>query len=50
VAVAWTLLHPAVTGAIAGFRRPDQVGGVLGAAHIRLTDEDRAEIDAALPG
>ena len=49
VAVAWTLLHPAVTGAITGFRRPDQVGGVLGAAHIQLTDEDLAEIDAALP-
>jgi aryl-alcohol dehydrogenase-like predicted oxidoreductase len=50
VAVAWTLLHPAVTGAIAGFRRPDQVSGVLGAAHIHLTDADRAEIDAAMPG
>jgi len=49
VAVAWTLLHPAVTGAIAGFRRPDQVGGILGAAHLELTDEDHAEIDAGLP-
>jgi aryl-alcohol dehydrogenase-like predicted oxidoreductase len=47
VAVAWTLHHPAVDGAITGFRRPDQVAPVLAAANLELTDEDLAEIDAA---
>jgi len=30
VAIAWTLNHPAVTGAIVGFRSAKQVGGSLG--------------------
>ena len=29
-AIAWTLANPAVDGAIVGFRRPDQVGEILG--------------------
>ena len=40
VAVAWTLRNPAVDGAIAGFRRPDQVEPILAAADLDLTDED----------
>jgi aryl-alcohol dehydrogenase-like predicted oxidoreductase len=44
VAVAWTLRHPAVDGAIVGFRRPDQVGAILPAANLELTDHDIAEI------
>jgi aryl-alcohol dehydrogenase-like predicted oxidoreductase len=44
VAIAWTLRHPAVTGAIVGVRDADQVDGVIGAASLRLTDEDLAEI------
>ena len=40
VAVAWTLLNPAVDGAIVGFRRPDQVDPILDAANLELTDED----------
>jgi len=31
VAIAWTLHHPAVTGAIVGFRSPRQVSGIIGA-------------------
>jgi aryl-alcohol dehydrogenase-like predicted oxidoreductase len=46
VAVAWTLRHPAVDGAIVGFRRPDQVDGVIAAASLELSDEDAAEIQA----
>jgi aryl-alcohol dehydrogenase-like predicted oxidoreductase len=46
VAVAWTLRNPAVDGAITGFRRPSQVGPVLNAANLELTDEDVAEIEA----
>jgi aryl-alcohol dehydrogenase-like predicted oxidoreductase len=48
VAIAWTLLNPAVTAAIVGVRNPDQLDGVLGAASLRLADEDRAEIEAFL--
>ena len=44
VAVAWTLLNPAVDGAIVGFRRPDQVDPILPAAGLELTDGDVAEI------
>jgi aryl-alcohol dehydrogenase-like predicted oxidoreductase len=46
VAVAWTLRHPAVSGAIVGFRRPDQVDPLLLAADLELNDEDVAELGA----
>jgi aryl-alcohol dehydrogenase-like predicted oxidoreductase len=36
VAVAWTLQNPAVDGAIVGFRRPDQVDGILAGAEVEL--------------
>jgi aryl-alcohol dehydrogenase-like predicted oxidoreductase len=45
VAVAWTLRNPAVTAAITGFRRPDQVDPILAAANLELTDEDMTEIE-----
>ena len=44
VAVAWTLLHPAVDAAIVGFRRPDQVDPILPAADLELSDDDLSEI------
>lgn len=40
VAIAWTLLNPAVTGAIVGMRRPDQVEGVIKSGEIELTKEN----------
>jgi aryl-alcohol dehydrogenase-like predicted oxidoreductase len=45
VAIAWTLRHPAITAAIVGARRPDQVDGVLPAATFRLSqlELDRLE-------
>jgi aryl-alcohol dehydrogenase-like predicted oxidoreductase len=46
VAVAWVLRDPAVTGAIVGARRPDQVRGVVGAAEFRLSPREVAEINA----
>jgi aryl-alcohol dehydrogenase-like predicted oxidoreductase len=46
VAVAWVLHNPAVTGAIVGARRPEQVRGVVGAAEFRLTPREVAEIEA----
>lgn len=45
VAIAWALRNPAVTGAIVGARRPDQVDGIIGAAEFRLTDSEIAQID-----
>ena len=39
VAIAWTLNHPAVTGAIVGFRSAKQVEGIIGAADFRLNQE-----------
>jgi aryl-alcohol dehydrogenase-like predicted oxidoreductase len=47
VAVAWTLSNPAVDGAIVGFRRPDQVDGVLDAAGWELTREDLQDIEGS---
>jgi len=48
VAIAWTLNHPAVTGAIVGFRNPKQVEGIIGAATFRLLPDEMAEIEQAL--
>ncbi len=45
VAVAWTLRNPAVDGAIAGFRRPDQVEPILTAATLDLGEDDMATIE-----
>lgn len=45
VAIAWALQHPAVTGAIVGARSAKQVEGTAGAANLRLTDEEIAEIE-----
>jgi aryl-alcohol dehydrogenase-like predicted oxidoreductase len=48
VAIAWTLRQPAVTGAIVGMRKPGQAAGVLGAAGLRMSDAETAEISASL--
>jgi aryl-alcohol dehydrogenase-like predicted oxidoreductase len=45
VAIAWTLRHPAVTGAIVGARDPKQVDGIIGAMDFRLTTSEIAEIE-----
>jgi aryl-alcohol dehydrogenase-like predicted oxidoreductase len=45
VAIAWTLRHPAVTGAIVGVRNARQAEGVIGALDFRLPDEDYQEIE-----
>src|SRR5271154_6983542 len=46
VAVAWVLHNRAVTGAIVGGRKPGQIGGVLGAAGLRLSLTEVAEFEA----
>ncbi|MBV8551586.1 MAG: aldo/keto reductase [Acidobacteriaceae bacterium] len=45
VALAWTLQNPAVTAAIVGVRRADQVAGVAGALSFRLSDQEVGEIE-----
>jgi aryl-alcohol dehydrogenase-like predicted oxidoreductase len=46
IALAWTLKNPAVTGAIVGLRRADQVQGIIGALSFRLTPGEISEIEA----
>ena len=48
VAIAWTLRNPAITAAIVGARRPDQVNGVLPAATLRLSEGETEKIEAFL--
>lgn len=45
VAIAWTLANPAVTAAIVGARRPEQVDSNIGAAEFRLTSLELREIE-----
>jgi aryl-alcohol dehydrogenase-like predicted oxidoreductase len=47
VAIAWTLRNPAVDAAIVGLRRPDQVGELLAAATLDLTDQDAIELEGS---
>ena len=44
VAIAWTLVNPAVTGAIVGVRTAAQARDIA-AGDIRLSEEDLAEIE-----
>jgi aryl-alcohol dehydrogenase-like predicted oxidoreductase len=48
VAIAWTLQHPGVTGAIVGARRPEQIDGIIPAAEFRLADSEAARIEEFL--
>lgn len=47
LAVAWALQHPAVTSAIVGITRPEQIADLVAAAQWKLTDEERKEVDQA---
>src|SRR5256884_7338547 len=47
VAIAWTLRHPAVTGAIVGARNAKQAEGVMRAGELKLTAQEIAEIEGA---
>jgi aryl-alcohol dehydrogenase-like predicted oxidoreductase len=46
VAIAWTLRHPAVTGAIVGARNARQAEGVMRAGELRLTQDEVNQIEA----
>ena len=45
VAVAWTLINPAVDAAIVGLRRPGQVAAILGGANLELSQDDLDTIE-----
>jgi aryl-alcohol dehydrogenase-like predicted oxidoreductase len=47
LAVAWVLSNPAVTSAIAGARRPEQVAENVGAASWTLSESELAEVATA---
>lgn len=47
VAIAWTLSHPAVTGAIVGARNAKQAEGVMRSGELKLSPEEIAEIEGA---
>ena len=48
VAIAWALANPAITGAIVGFRSPQQVSGILDGAEFRLSQSELTEIEEAV--
>jgi aryl-alcohol dehydrogenase-like predicted oxidoreductase len=45
VAIAWTLCHPGVTGAIVGVRRPSQVDGIIPSASFRLSPQETEQLN-----
>jgi aryl-alcohol dehydrogenase-like predicted oxidoreductase len=47
VAIAWTLNNPAVTGAIVGVRKPQQVAEIIGAGTFQVSDNEMHEIAQA---
>jgi aryl-alcohol dehydrogenase-like predicted oxidoreductase len=49
MAVAFTLAHPAVTSAIVGPRKPEQIDDLLAGADVRLDDATLDAIDAVVP-
>lgn len=44
-AIAWTLRHPAVTGAIVGARNAKQVEEIMGVTDFRLSEAEIAEVE-----
>jgi aryl-alcohol dehydrogenase-like predicted oxidoreductase len=49
IAIAWNLHQPGVTATLAGTRSPAHIRDDAGAASIKLTDEQLAELDALIP-
>jgi aryl-alcohol dehydrogenase-like predicted oxidoreductase len=47
VAISWVLRNPAITGAIVGARNAAQVEGIVGAADLKVTEAEVAEIEGA---
>ena len=45
LAISWVLMHPAVTSAIVGARRPEQIEEIVGGAGWKIEEEDMQEIN-----
>jgi aryl-alcohol dehydrogenase-like predicted oxidoreductase len=50
VAIAWTLRHPALTGAIVGMRRPSQVEGIFPSTTFRLSPQEIEHLNGMVSG
>ncbi len=50
VAIAWTLRHPSVTGAIVGGRNAAQIEGIIGAGKFRLSEDEIGTIAQFIAG
>ncbi len=48
VAIAWTLRHPGVTGAIVGARRPSQVDGIFPSTTLRLSPQEIEQLNGMI--
>jgi len=48
VALAWVLSQPAITAAIVGLRRADQVNGTAGAMGFRLNAVEEGKLESFL--
>jgi aryl-alcohol dehydrogenase-like predicted oxidoreductase len=48
VAIAWTLRHPAITGAIVGVRSARQIEGIIGAGGFRLSEAEATDLERML--
>ena len=46
LAIGWLLAHPAVASVIAGATKPEQARGNASATMWRLSDDERAAVDA----
>jgi aryl-alcohol dehydrogenase-like predicted oxidoreductase len=48
IAIAWALKNKAVTAAIVGMRKPEQVDGVIHAVDVELDEDDLEQIKTYL--
>jgi aryl-alcohol dehydrogenase-like predicted oxidoreductase len=50
LAIAWVLRHPAVSVALAGIRKPDEIEHNVAALEVQLSPDDLGEIDEIMTG
>lgn len=50
LAIAWTLVHPAVDVAIVGSRSPEHIEESVGALEVELSDADLQQIETVMQG
>ena len=50
LAISWHTSHPLIASVIAGATTPEQIDANVAAAGWKLTDADRAAVDAVIAG